>query len=52
MAGAIAPRIARAVDFLDPRSGERILEIGCGHGVAVDLVARRLEGGCVTGLDR
>jgi ubiquinone/menaquinone biosynthesis C-methylase UbiE len=40
------------VQALDPLPHERIVEIGCGHGVAVDLVARRLDTGQVTGLDR
>ena len=29
-----------------------MLEVGCGTGVAVALVADRLDGGCITALDR
>ena len=50
--GKVAPRLAWAVKMLDPRPSERVLEIGCGHGVAVDLVAQCLVDGHVTGLDR
>jgi SAM-dependent methyltransferase len=52
MAGKIAPRINWTVDILDPQPADRVLEIGCGHGIAVDLVARRLDTGRVIGLDR
>jgi SAM-dependent methyltransferase len=30
-----------ALDLLDPRDGERILDAGCGTGAALDAVARR-----------
>jgi SAM-dependent methyltransferase len=45
-------RITWAVDLLDIGPEDRVLEIGCGTGVAVALVADRLDGGCITALDR
>lgn len=49
---AAPSRHAAAADLLALRGGERVLEVGCGHGIALDLVCRRLGSGHATGLDR
>ena len=45
-------RIRWSVDRLDPGPAERILEIGCGGGTAVELVCARLTSGSITAIDR
>lgn len=45
-------RFVWAVDLLDGQPSDFILEIGCGVGIAVDLIARRLQSGMITAVDR
>ena len=49
---APAQRLVWAVDTMAVRPGDRLLEIGCGHGIAVSLVCEQLDGGHILAIDR
>ena len=51
-AQSIPPRIAWAVDLMDPQPGDNVLEIGCGPGAAAELICARLTSGKLFAIDR
>ena len=48
----MSDRLQAIVEQLGIRADDRVLEIGCGHGVAATLVCERLDGGRLTAVDR
>lgn len=48
----VPARLAAAVSVLSPEPEARLLEVGCGRGVAAALLVERLPRGSYTGLDR
>ena len=48
----IPPRIRWAVDLMDVRPDDQILEIGCGPGAGAELICERLETGRLFAIDR
>ena len=45
-------RIAWALEGIAPKSSDRLLEIGCGQGVAVAALCERLTSGTILAIDR
>ncbi len=48
----MSERLRGVVDQLAIRPGDRVLEIGCGQGVAATMVCRLLTTGTLTAVDR
>lgn len=48
----VPPRLVAAVEVVDPAPDARVLEVGCGRGVAAALLVERLPRGRYTGIDR
>ena len=45
----VAERLRWAIELLDPAPSDRVLEVGCGAGVAVSLICVKLSDGTIVG---
>ena len=52
MTRAAPRRVQFAVQTMDVAPTDRVLEVGCGRGVATELVARHLDRGRIVAIDR
>ncbi|MFZ5675900.1 MAG: class I SAM-dependent methyltransferase [Pseudomonadota bacterium] len=52
MAVRVPERIGWAVETLAVRPADAVLEVGCGRGLAVSLIAPQLRGGRILAIDR
>ncbi|MFO7170167.1 MAG: class I SAM-dependent methyltransferase [Chloroflexota bacterium] len=49
---AVPARLVWAIDTMEVAPDDRLLEIGCGAGLAVSLICERLIGGTITAIDQ